>query len=62
MQKSREMALRQRIVLCWRVNCEITLTFDSGYGYDFWKDTSMPDIYRCTFRGENLAEVERLWK
>ncbi|WGU96626.1 histidine phosphatase family protein [Paenibacillus dendritiformis] len=36
--------------------------FDSVYGYDFWKATSMPDIYRCTFRGGNLVEVERMWK
>lgn len=36
--------------------------FNSGYGYDFWKNTTMPDIYRCTFRGGNLVEVERLWE
>ncbi|WP_374016850.1 histidine phosphatase family protein [Paenibacillus thiaminolyticus] len=36
--------------------------FDSGYGYDFWKATSMPDIYRCAFRGGKLVEVERMWR
>lgn len=36
--------------------------FDEGYGYDFWKSTSKPDIYRLTIDDSNsLTEVERIW-
>ncbi|SFM34507.1 2,3-bisphosphoglycerate-dependent phosphoglycerate mutase [Gracilibacillus orientalis] len=36
--------------------------FDERYGYDFWKSTSKPDIYKLTFDNKNsLVEVERLW-
>ncbi|WP_152657694.1 histidine phosphatase family protein [Oceanobacillus sp. CFH 90083] len=36
--------------------------FDDAYGYDFWKSTSKPDIYRLEFEGEHLKAVERLWR
>ncbi|WP_186577026.1 histidine phosphatase family protein [Aquibacillus kalidii] len=35
--------------------------YDSHYNYDFWKHTAKPDIYKLTFVGENLHNVERLW-
>jgi len=35
--------------------------FDESYGYDFWKSTSKPDIYRLEFDGLSLKSVERHW-
>jgi 2,3-bisphosphoglycerate-dependent phosphoglycerate mutase len=35
--------------------------YDERYGFDFWKCTSMPDIYRLDFEGERLMGVERMW-
>ncbi|WP_235988873.1 histidine phosphatase family protein [Aquibacillus kalidii] len=36
--------------------------FDNRYGYNFWKSTSKPDIYRLDFDNKgSLIEVERLW-
>lgn len=35
--------------------------FDSNYGFDFWKQTSKPDIYKLKFEGTKLKTVERLW-
>ncbi|WP_353958403.1 hypothetical protein [Bacillus sp. DX4.1] len=35
--------------------------FDDRYGYDFWKSTSKPDIYRLEFKNESLIKVKRLW-
>lgn len=36
--------------------------FDEKYDYDFWESTSMPDIYKLSFEGNELRHVERLWK
>jgi 2,3-bisphosphoglycerate-dependent phosphoglycerate mutase len=36
--------------------------FDDSYGYDFWKSTSKPDIYRLEFDENELIYVERHWK
>ena len=36
--------------------------FDKAYGYEFWKNTSKPDIYKLEFSGENLLSVHRLWE
>ena len=36
--------------------------FDKSYGYEFWKNTSKPDIYKLEFSGENLLSVHRLWE
>lgn len=36
--------------------------FDKAYGYEFWKNTSKPDIYKLVFSGENLLSVHRLWE
>lgn len=36
--------------------------FDKNYGYDFWSTSTMPDIYRTEFSGEDLERVERIWK
>ncbi|MCK0473284.1 histidine phosphatase family protein [Halalkalibacter sp. APA_J-10(15)] len=35
--------------------------FNAGYGYDFWKRTSKPDIYELNFSGGKLQFVKRLW-
>lgn len=36
--------------------------FDSTYDLSFWKQLSMPDVYKLTFEGEKLVEVERIWR
>jgi len=36
--------------------------FNKAYGYDFWKNTSKPDIYKLVFSGEELLSVYRLWE
>lgn len=36
--------------------------FDERYGYEFWQAATQPDIYRLTFAGERLEQVERIWK
>ncbi|MGG4128132.1 histidine phosphatase family protein [Paenibacillus illinoisensis] len=37
--------------------------YDSSYGYDFWKSTTMPDIYKLEFNMEHELEgVTRLWQ
>jgi 2,3-bisphosphoglycerate-dependent phosphoglycerate mutase len=36
--------------------------FNEGYGYEFWKITSKPDIYRMDFEELQLMSVTRLWK
>ncbi len=35
--------------------------FDSSYGFEFWKQTSKPDIYRLEFEEKELKLVDRLW-
>lgn len=37
--------------------------YNSEYGFDFWKSTSKPDIYKLTFdcRNRQLETVERMW-
>ena len=35
--------------------------FNPSYGYEFWKNTSKPDIYKLEFSNEKLCSVERLW-
>ncbi|KAB8126013.1 histidine phosphatase family protein [Gracilibacillus oryzae] len=36
--------------------------FNDSYGYEFWKSTSKPDIYRLDFDNKcSLLEVERIW-
>jgi 2,3-bisphosphoglycerate-dependent phosphoglycerate mutase len=35
--------------------------FDSNYGFEFWKQTSKPDVYKLEFDEEKLNDVERLW-
>lgn len=36
--------------------------FDRQYDVDFLFQTSKPDVYRMEFIGEELVEVQRLWK
>ncbi len=36
--------------------------FDDTYDYEFWKKLSMPDIYKLTFEGKELKDVQRIWK
>lgn len=35
--------------------------YDSNYGFHFWKQTTMPDIYHLIFRDMKLSKVERIW-
>ncbi|MEG9299082.1 histidine phosphatase family protein [Mangrovibacillus sp. Mu-81] len=35
--------------------------FDERYNLDFWKSLEMPDIYKLTFDGKVLVEMERIW-
>jgi 2,3-bisphosphoglycerate-dependent phosphoglycerate mutase len=35
--------------------------FDNNYGFDFWKELNMPDIYKLTFDKSELKEVNRIW-
>jgi 2,3-bisphosphoglycerate-dependent phosphoglycerate mutase len=35
--------------------------FDPQYGYDFWKRTTKPDLYKLEFLGTQLHSVKRLW-
>lgn len=36
--------------------------FNKYYGYEFWKNTSKPDIYKLVFSGETLISVQRIWE
>jgi 2,3-bisphosphoglycerate-dependent phosphoglycerate mutase len=37
--------------------------YDKTYGFDFWKSTTMPDVYRLEFDpSHRLTGVTRLWK
>ncbi|KAB8138103.1 histidine phosphatase family protein [Gracilibacillus oryzae] len=36
--------------------------FDNQYDFSFWKNLDMPDIYKLTFDGKALINVERLWE
>ncbi|MCJ7841014.1 histidine phosphatase family protein [Lederbergia sp. NSJ-179] len=36
--------------------------FDHQYGFDFWKKLEMPDIYKLSFNGTNLIDVQRIWE
>jgi 2,3-bisphosphoglycerate-dependent phosphoglycerate mutase len=36
--------------------------FDENYGFNFWRELDMPDIYKLTFDGTTLKEVNRIWK
>jgi 2,3-bisphosphoglycerate-dependent phosphoglycerate mutase len=36
--------------------------FDGKYGFNFWRELDMPDIYKLTFDGTTLKEVNRIWK
>ncbi|RXK17474.1 histidine phosphatase family protein [Macrococcus sp. DPC7161] len=29
-------------------------------GYEFWKSTTKPDVYQCTFEGSKLKEITRI--
>ncbi|WP_454190728.1 histidine phosphatase family protein [Paenibacillus sp. Marseille-Q7038] len=35
--------------------------YDSNYGFHFWKQTTMPDIYYLIFREMKLDKVDRMW-
>ncbi|SET96535.1 2,3-bisphosphoglycerate-dependent phosphoglycerate mutase [Salinibacillus kushneri] len=35
--------------------------FDNQYGFDFWKQLEMPDIYKLSFNGKKLIDVQRIW-
>ena len=35
--------------------------FDEKYGFNFWKELDMPDVYKLTFDHLNLKNVNRIW-
>jgi Fructose-2,6-bisphosphatase len=35
--------------------------FDDSFGFDFWTQTSKPDIYKLEFDDSTLKNVQRLW-
>ena len=35
--------------------------FDNKYGFNFWRELDMPDIYKLVFDKEKLKEVIRIW-
>jgi 2,3-bisphosphoglycerate-dependent phosphoglycerate mutase len=35
--------------------------FEERYNLKFWKHLEMPDIYKMTFEGKVLVDVERVW-
>lgn len=37
-------------------------SFDSQYDYAFWQKLTMPDVYRLSFRGLSLLDVQRVWQ
>lgn len=40
----------------------ILQAYDSRYGYDFWRQISLPDVYVLTFpKPSLLSTVDRLW-
>lgn len=36
--------------------------YDKQYDFDFWKKTTMPDIYKLSFDEDTLVSVKRLWE
>ncbi|WHY78627.1 histidine phosphatase family protein [Neobacillus sp. WH10] len=36
--------------------------FDKQFGFHFWKELDMPDIYKLTFDKTKILEVNRIWK
>lgn len=36
--------------------------FNDDHGFEFWKSTSMPDIYKLEFNKTELKTVTRLWR
>ncbi|MBM7663757.1 2,3-bisphosphoglycerate-dependent phosphoglycerate mutase [Solibacillus kalamii] len=36
--------------------------FDSQYDFSFWQNLDMPDIYKLTFNGKVLRNVEKIWE
>ncbi|MBP2242835.1 2,3-bisphosphoglycerate-dependent phosphoglycerate mutase [Cytobacillus eiseniae] len=36
--------------------------FDRKYGFGFWKELEMPDIYKLSFDGKKLVHVKRIWE
>ncbi|MBZ9689311.1 histidine phosphatase family protein [Clostridium estertheticum] len=36
--------------------------FDSNYDYEFWKELSMPDIYKLSFDDNKLSGAKRIFK
>ncbi|MCZ8512795.1 histidine phosphatase family protein [Paenibacillus filicis] len=36
--------------------------YNDSYGYEFWKSTTKPDIYKAEFESNKLVQLERLWE
>ncbi|WP_330949445.1 histidine phosphatase family protein [Virgibacillus sp. MG-45] len=35
--------------------------FDNQYGFDFWKELEMPDIYKLSFNEKKCIDIQRIW-
>jgi 2,3-bisphosphoglycerate-dependent phosphoglycerate mutase len=35
--------------------------YDKKYGFEFWNSASKPDIYKMTFIGNELQNIDRVW-
>jgi len=35
--------------------------FDRKYDYEFWKNLTMPDIYKLSFQDNKFIQAERIW-
>ncbi|MWV43303.1 histidine phosphatase family protein [Paenibacillus sp. HJL G12] len=35
--------------------------FDPAYGFEFWRSTSMPDVYKLVFEEREMTQVTRCW-
>lgn len=35
--------------------------YDDSYGYEFWRQLTMPDVYRATFEGDESPRIERIY-
>ncbi|OCA81652.1 phosphoglycerate mutase [Bacillus sp. FJAT-27225] len=35
--------------------------FNQSYGYNFWMELDMPDIYKLTFDNNELKKIKRIW-
>ncbi|WP_347548706.1 histidine phosphatase family protein [Pseudalkalibacillus hwajinpoensis] len=54
----------KRIVIGTHGNLMVLMMsyFNRSYDVHFWRNLDMPDVYRLTFVGEELMQVDRIWQ